>query len=102
MNKCHTCGATYLPIQRDGTTYFHRCSPLSAAELAAAVAAGKVSLPEGETADDAVLNRTYERHNARNENLPSTAEQHGGKLLAAGAGVSDIGEPADVVVIVKP
>ena len=70
--QCRICGGTYDTIGRDGVPYFHACPPLSVVELAAAVAAGKVQLPAGETVDDAVLRRTYERAEKRDENDPRT------------------------------
>jgi hypothetical protein len=27
-NTCNSCGATYTPIQRDGSRYFHACGPI--------------------------------------------------------------------------
>jgi hypothetical protein len=27
-NKCNSCGATYSPVQADGSRYFHACSPI--------------------------------------------------------------------------
>lgn len=102
MQKCLSCGGTYNAIQADGTTYFHACPPLSRVELAAAVAAGKVALPPGETADDAVTRRVYTRANPRDENVPSSKPSDAGKLKAAGAGVTTVADPAPVVVQVGP
>jgi hypothetical protein len=67
--QCRACGGVYAPILPDGLRYFHACPPLSAHELAAAVAAGTVVLPKGETPDQAVHRRTYPRPGARDENI---------------------------------
>jgi hypothetical protein len=42
--QCVTCGGTYTPVQPDGTQYFHRCPPLSVAELKAALDAKALQL----------------------------------------------------------
>lgn len=102
MTKCQACGATYHAIQGDGTQYFHRCPSLSAAELDAAVKAGKVTLPKGETADEAVIARTYERNNARDENLVSTRASDKSRAKADGAGVVTIADPATPPIVVVP
>lgn len=101
MLKCNACGGTYEPLQADGLQYFHVCPPLSRAELVAAVDAGKVQLPAGETVDDALRRRTYERGNKRDENLKSTAERDAGTVKAEGAGVVDVPRPPAPVVIVR-
>lgn len=69
MVKCQSCGGTYEPVLTDGLLYYHACPPLSAVELQAAVDAGAVKLPKGETVDDAIVLRTYERANKRDENV---------------------------------
>lgn len=102
MVKCQSCGGTYEPIQADGTQYFHRCAPLSAPQLQAAVDAGAVTLPKGETVDQAITRRVYERANLRDENLPSTREKDAGKAKAAGAGVVTLADAAPIVVAVPP
>jgi hypothetical protein len=94
MTQCKACGGVYNTTQADGTTYFHRCPPLSAVELAAAVSAGKIVLPLGETPDKAVAARTYERANVRDENLPSTLAKDAGKRKSDGAGVVTVADPA--------
>lgn len=91
---CQSCGGTFAPILADGTQYFHRCAPLSRAELAAAVAAGKVQLPAKETSDDAIGRRTYERANLRDENLQGTRGAAAKAIKAAGAGVVAVAPPA--------
>lgn len=90
MVECQACGGQYEPIQADGLQYFHRCAPLSAVELQAAVDAGKVSLPKGETAEQAVTRRVYERANLRDENLPSTSTADAGTIKAEGAGTLEV------------
>lgn len=98
--QCNACGATYDTVLADGTTYFHACAPMSVAQLTAAVAAGKVVLPNGETPDVAVTRRAYERATARDENLPSTKPADANTMKAPGAGVTAIGPtpPPKVVV----
>jgi hypothetical protein len=98
MVTCVTCGGTYDPIGRDGLTYFHACAPLSVVELQAAVAGGRVRLPMGETADDAVQRRTYERAEKRDENRASTAAADTDRVKAIGRGTT----PVDVAVDVAP
>jgi len=99
MVKCNACGGIYEPVQADGVAYFHACPPLSAPELAAKVAAGKIVLPGGETADQAVAKRTYERANKRDENVKSTAEKDAGSLKAVGDGTTaDAAKPGPVIV----
>jgi hypothetical protein len=89
--QCNACGATYTPELADGTLYFHACAPLSSAELAAAVAAGKVQLPPGETADEATKRRTYERWNKRDENVvPNPDPTQPATMKSVGAGVTPV------------
>lgn len=102
MTKCKTCGGTYQPIQADGTQYFHRCPPLSVAELDAAVQSGKVTLPAKETVADAIMLRTYERNNVRDENLPGVRPTDTGKMKAPGAGVLIVADPTPIVVVALP
>ena len=90
MVECQSCGGRYEPIQADGMEYYHRCPPLSAADLEQAVKDGRVELPEGETVDEAIVRRVYERANARDENRPSTAPRTPGEIKAEGAGVVEI------------
>ena len=99
MVQCVSCGGRFEPIQTDGTQYFHRCPPLSRAELQAAVDAGAVVLPAKETVDDALAARTYERANLRDENLPSTKATDSGKRKADGAGVVAVDAAPAVVVV---
>lgn len=101
MVICQRCGGSYEPIQSDGTQYFHRCPPLSAPELQTAVDKGLVQLPKGETVDDAIGRRVYERANLRDENLPSTKAADTGKVKAAGAGVVASASAAPAVVVVN-
>lgn len=102
MLQCNSCGGTYQPVQADGMQYFHRCPPLSLAELTTAVAAGKVTLPIGETPDLALTRRSYERNTLRDENLPGTKTADAGKMKLAGAGVVTIADPAPSTVTAKP
>lgn len=106
MQQCLTCGGVYSPIQTDGTEYYHVCPPLSAPELAAAVAAGAVTLPDGETVDDALARRTYHRAAARNENVtgPPVDAQHDAPIVSAGSGVQALPDAvaAQTVVTVPP
>jgi hypothetical protein len=102
MTQCKSCGGTYTPVQADGTQYFHRCPPLSLPELTAAVAGGKVTLPNGETPDMAVVRRSYDRNAVRDENLPGTRPTDAGKLKAAGAGTLIVADPVAPVVVALP
>jgi hypothetical protein len=107
MLKCLSCGATYEPVLADGMAYFHRCAPLSAPQLAAAVAAGKIVLPVDpvttlpESPDMAVARRTYERAQLRDENIkgPAARPDLPAPMKAAGKGVQDLG-PAPLPPIV--
>jgi hypothetical protein len=100
MVQCKSCGGRYEPIQADGMEYYHRCPPLSRAELDVAVKDGRVTLPKDETVDDAVLRRTYERTNLRDENRPSTRPKDPDAIKAAGAGVVDVAvDPAKASVV---
>jgi len=88
MLKCKSCGGTYEPVLRDGTQYFHACPPLARFELQAAVDAGTIVLPSGETVDEAYERRPYERPNKRDENvMPSSDAKKPATLKAAGAGI---------------
>lgn len=92
--RCNSCGSTYEPVQRDGTLYFHACAPLSAPELTAKVAAGRVVLPAGETVEIAVSLRTYERANKRDENIvPSRDPKLPVRIKAEGDGTTPIPDP---------
>jgi hypothetical protein len=99
MQKCLSCGGVYEPVLPDGLDYYHKCAPLTATELAAAVQAGKLSLPIDpvtkveETPDEAVQRRSYERANARDENVTPN-----GALKAVGAGVEQLAAPIPTVV----
>lgn len=101
MLQCRACGGTYDPVLPDGMLYFHVCPPLSALELDAAVKAGKVQLPEGETAEEAVQRRTYERANKRDETVePSRDPDKPARMRKAGAGVVTVPDrPAPVIVV---
>ena len=100
MKQCLSCGGIYSPTNADGTAYYHACPPLSAPELAAVVAKGKIALPAGETVDVAIARRSYERANKRNENPPSTSPADAGKLTSPGAGVVDVAAlPTPTVVV---
>ena len=94
MVRCLTCGGTYSPVLPDGFQYFHVCPPLSAVELAAAVAAAKVVLPVDpvtlvpETPAVAVTRRTYERATKRDENVKPD-----GTLKAIGQGTTPFVPP---------
>ena len=102
MVQCNTCGGTYEPVQADGMRYFHVCPPLSAPELQAAVDAGKVELPKGETVDDAVSRRTYRRANHRDETVvPATDRTTAGRPKSIGLGVTEL-EPAPDPIIQVP
>ena len=100
MQKCNACGGVYEPVLADGSLYFHACPPLSAAELAAAVTGGKLTLPVLETPDIAVTRRTYERATKRDENVRSTAPADAGSMKTAGAGITPLAKPPSPVVIV--
>ncbi len=94
MTQCNACGGTYHTTNADGTLYFHSCPPLSAPELAAKVAAGKVTLPAGETVEDAIARRRYERANKRDENVSGATDAKGKALpKAAGDGVRTVPDP---------
>lgn len=99
MVQCLSCGGRYEPIGADGVPYAHVCPPLSAFELDAAVTAGKVVLPKGETVDDAVLRRVYRRKNARDERAaPRAQATDPPAIVSAGKGVTPVSRadvPAD-------
>lgn len=102
MVKCQSCGGIYEPVLSDGMQYFHACPPLSAPELQAAVDAGAVTLPKGETVEEAVLLRTYERANKRDENVVAGSDpDKDAPIKAEGDGaveVDAIALPPSVVV----
>lgn len=111
MKQCKTCGGTYLPIQDDGTEYYHACPPLSLRELEDHIAAGTVKLTPaqelqlaaaqkaraaGPLAVDApdpvglfLMTVPVARPNARNENIRITPD---GKtaIVSEGAGAVDV------------
>lgn len=101
MLQCRACGAVYDPVLPDGMLYFHVCPPLSAAELEAKVKAGKIQLPDDETAEEAVQRRTYERANKRDETVePARDRDKPGQLKREGAGVLTLPDrPSPVVVV---
>jgi hypothetical protein len=101
VNKCNACGGVYSATNPDGSDYYHRCPPLSAVELDAAVKAGKVALPLLETADVAITRRVYERANARDENVkPNPDQTKPGIIKANGAGAAIVANPSPATVIV--
>lgn len=103
MVKCNSCGGTYEPVLADGMQYFHACPPLSAPELQAAVDAGDVELPKGETVDDAIARRTYERANKRDENVvPGADPTEDAPIKAEGDGVVDVDVVALPPIVVVP
>jgi hypothetical protein len=72
--RCRSCRGIYQTVGADGQRYFHVCPPLNIAELEAAVAAGRITLPpsqvrpgETETPREAYEARSYERPNKRDE-----------------------------------
>lgn len=94
MTKCSACGGTYAAMNPDGTRYFHACPPLSVVELAAKVLAGKVVLPAGESAADAVARRVYQRANQRDENVVASGDpKTPATIKSAGAGVTTVADP---------
>ncbi len=123
MRQCTTCGGTYAEVQPDGMQYFHRCPPLSQAEVAAAITDGTIPAPRGKAYDAyhasaltgppplpsevqiqaafLVQTTTFERKNLRDENLVSTREKDGGKIKAEGRGFTQLpdGPPRPVVVV---
>lgn len=93
--QCKSCSGVYAPIQADGSSYFHVCPPLSEAEVAAAVAAGKLVLPGAETPSIAVQKRTYERTQKRDESpVPNANPKLAATMKAAGKGTIDLGKVA--------
>lgn len=91
MVRCLSCGGTYAPILADGMQYFHVCPPLTRAELEAAVHAGALTLPKGETVDEAHARRAYERVNKRDENIvPHADPRRVATIKLAGAGVETL------------
>ena len=96
--QCTTCGGVYDELLPDGLRYFHACPPLSAAQLAQAVTDGKVVLPAGETAEDAVARRVYRRKDARNENVvPGLAFEGKTPIVSAGKGTTPAPPPDPAV-----
>jgi len=107
MQQCNACGGIYAPVLPDGHQYFHVCPPLSVVELAAAIAAGQVQLPPGETPDQAVTRRIYQRWNARDENVVASKDPaQPTTIKSAGAGVKPalvpVGSASGGVVVVGP
>jgi len=93
--QCNTCGGVYDEILPDGLRYFHACPPLSAVELEQAVNDGKVVLPAGETAEDAVMRRVYQRKSARDENVkPGHAGNGKAPIVSPGKGTTPAPPPA--------
>ena len=110
MLKCNACGATYPPVQWDGSTYFHTCPPLAWWELEQqqsqlVLTLTPAQLKQFEAADKidqlnppaagaptqkmlALQSFGLKRPNARDENLISTDEQNDGAIKSAGAGVT--------------
>lgn len=106
--ECQTCHGQYMPVQPDGTLYFHACPPLGVGELRDALAAKTVTLPardalrlqaalsadaaapvpagEVSRADAVLASLSVPRPNMRDENVVSTREKDKGKLKAAGLG----------------
>ena len=102
MLKCQTCDGVYRETTSDGLTYYHRCPPLSAVELQAAVDAGLVQLPKDETAATAVTLRTYERASLRDENVKGGKGTDANDVKRAGMGVLEVPDsdaPPPIVVV---
>jgi len=95
LTQCNACGGVYQ-TEQNGQEYYHVCPPLSAVELAAAVDAGAVTLPDDpatgkpETPAAAVMRRSYERSNKRDERP------------AKGAGILRDGDGATPIVDATP
>jgi hypothetical protein len=96
MVECLSCGGRYEPLQADGTLYFHRCPPLSLPELKAAIDSGRVKLPKGETPEDAIERRVYERVDRRDENRATTREADADTPAREGRGTREVDDAADV------
>lgn len=85
--ECLSCGGTYDDVLPDGMQYFHVCPPLGRVELQAAVTAGRVTLPDGENADQAYERRSYPRPQARNENIaPRATPDEPRRIISEGRG----------------
>lgn len=101
--ECLTCHGTYEPVTADGNQYFHVCPPLSVAELGKAVAEQRVTLPPGESLEDAHGRRVYERAEKRDERaVQRTDDSRTPQIVSIGRGtrtLSDEGRASAVVVV---
>lgn len=89
--RCKACGGIYELLLPDGMQYFHTCSPLPRADVQKAVDAGTIVLRPGETVDDALGRRSFERPNKRDENVTPGADQtKPATMKSAGAGVDQV------------
>lgn len=91
MQQCQACGATYAPIQADGTEYYHTCPDFSDADVAA-----QLGLPDDPTMWTEAERRAFEaapkaRPNKRDENvIPSHAANAKRAIKLHGDGAVDV------------
>ncbi|PYQ92469.1 MAG: hypothetical protein DMG02_01330 [Acidobacteria bacterium] len=111
--KCNACGGVYDDVLPDGLQYFHRCPPLSVAELKQAISDGRLQLPPAHQAlvdaatsydaanppkpdqaprlEQVLATFVVERKGARNENVVApTARDQPAAIAAEGAGVTTL------------
>ena len=91
--ECSICHGTFIDPQRDGTTYFHQCPPLSLPECLALplpqLLALLPQLPPAPTPADiaaALAQTTVARPGARDENIDPSYK---GQTVAPGGTVDD-------------
>jgi hypothetical protein len=66
--RCNTCGGCYLPVQGDGSQYYHACPPLV----------------------DPITGESSERLNKRDENVTLTPSGARAGIKAEGAGAVEL------------
>jgi hypothetical protein len=122
MLKCNACGGLYRPVQADGSTYLHVCSPPSRDQVAAAIKEGRLGYPPGTSHADFVLKTVtsdeiavsperlaadhwlthhhLKRANHRDENVSHVNKKGEPVLVSEGAGAEEVPDPTPGVVVV--
>lgn len=78
--KCNSCGATYFPVQADGTAYFHACPPEIITHAICDPKTGAVVTPE----------KREPRTNTRNENPHPESTRDNPRIVSEGHGFTEL------------
>lgn len=90
---CNSCGGTYMPLQRDGTEYYHACP------LRRVVGSKPAPTKDDPDATAPVYAAIAE---PRNENVKSVDEKGVVTIVAEGKGVAAVVDQAAIAAFANP